>query len=600
VNRLLTRRVSLFELVVEHGKRGLAHIPFMWIHVLLILALFGTSPGRKIFGRVAWLALGGGISLVLADLNVPGFEPFFVDALGLLLVFLVASSALQETHRSQINVLLVTFGALHGLAYATQIRVMDVAPEQQIAAVFAFNAGVEVGHLVVALGLVAVNHLMASWKDARRLTSYVTGSLAVAALLSAFWNEARSGDTDVFDLAGSVNATDFALPGGGRAQSVSQSPRGAQILTTPIMSFLTVEPFEVRQEIMVRARTAVQLLGVDDRGKAAIPIESQDAIKLGLLELFEQNHTLWIAGDVSTPEMTRADFVSLGAAGVAVRDEPQVESLDDGIIGLSLVYSVPDMPDHATLEWRMFTEAAPRIEASAVDPFGASTAILSEESPVFEWQSRLQGYRVPIIDQVTVERPALPLPSMILFLLAGGLGLRFRNRESGRPLRLAVVAVVAGFLVYPFLRTSLGLPVVNSLAPSKERTAVILDDLLTNVYRSFDVRNEEDVYDRLQITVTGDQLANIYLQNRRSLEFEDRGGARARVDAIDIRDINNVTSIDGGGFIVDSRWLAAGSVSHFGHTHYRRNLYHALVTIVPVDGAWKISNVEMIEEERLL
>jgi hypothetical protein len=43
-----------------------------------------------------------------------------------------------------------------------------------------------------------------------------------------------------------------------------------------------------------------------------------------------------------------------------------------------------------------------------------------------------------------------------------------------------------------------------------------------------------------------------------------------------------------------------GSVSHFGHTHYRRNQYHALVKFVTEIGSWKIKGIELIDEERLL
>jgi hypothetical protein len=43
----------------------------------------------------------------------------------------------------------------------------------------------------------------------------------------------------------------------------------------------------------------------------------------------------------------------------------------------------------------------------------------------------------------------------------------------------------------------------------------------------------------------------------------------------------------------------SGSVSHFGHTHYRRNRNHALVTFVMDDDSWKIENIELIDEKRL-
>ena len=102
------------------------------------------------------------------------------------------------------------------------------------------------------------------------------------------------------------------------------------------------------------------------------------------------------------------------------------------------------------------------------------------------------------------------------------------------------------------------------------------------------------------MSVMGDQLTQIYLQNRQSLELANRGGARANVDEVDILAINEVTKSEGDGFVADAVWTVSGSVSHFGHTHYRRNRNHALVTFVIDGDSWKIRDIELIDEKRLL
>ena len=48
--------------------------------------------------------------------------------------------------------------------------------------------------------------------------------------------------------------------------------------------------------------------------------------------------------------------------------------------------------------------------------------------------------------------------------------------------------------------------------PGKYR---IVDGLLTNVYRSFYLRDESTIYDRLAITTSGDQLTDIYLEMKK-------------------------------------------------------------------------------------
>ena len=172
------------------------------------------------------------------------------------------------------------------------------------------------------------------------------------------------------------------------------------------------------------------------------------------------------------------------------------------------------------------------------------------------------------------------------------------SRGVSQPLLLGIIAL--GFILYPFSRFPVDLPFATQWKPSIERTATILDNLLTNVYRSFDVRNESDVYDRLPMSVKGEQLTQIYLQNRQALELENRGGARANVEELDILGIKNVKASEENGFVADASWTVGGSVSHFGHTHYRRNQYYALVTFVIDNDSWKIRDIELIGEQRLL
>ena len=56
---------------------------------------------------------------------------------------------------------------------------------------------------------------------------------------------------------------------------------------------------------------------------------------------------------------------------------------------------------------------------------------------------------------------------------------------------------------------------------------------------------------------------------------------------------------DGAGFRAEAVWNVRGSVGHWGHIHERRNRYRAELRVAPVDGAWKLVGLELLEEERL-
>ena len=165
---------------------------------------------------------------------------------------------------------------------------------------------------------------------------------------------------------------------------------------------------------------------------------------------------------------------------------------------------------------------------------------------------------------------------------------------------VGTTCIALAIVAYPFVRTPLELPGSSSFTPTFEEAGNILEGLLVNVYRSFDLRDEETVYDRLALTISGDQLTDIYLESRKALEMEYRGGARGKADDVSVEDVRGVTKQADGTFSVDADWTVSGSVTHFGHTHYRQNRYHAIVSIFPDGETWKISEFSLIDERRLL
>ncbi len=100
-------------------------------------------------------------------------------------------------------------------------------------------------------------------------------------------------------------------------------------------------------------------------------------------------------------------------------------------------------------------------------------------------------------------------------------------------------------------------------------------------------------------SVTGETLAKIYLDHRRVLDLEERGGARARVVAVDVLEVDTVEPGSDGGFTARADWTVGGTVTHFGHRHFRQNRYDARLTVVPDQDTWKIRLLEVLNEKRM-
>ena len=54
-----------------------------------------------------------------------------------------------------------------------------------------------------------------------------------------------------------------------------------------------------------------------------------------------------------------------------------------------------------------------------------------------------------------------------------------------------------------------------------------------------------------------------------------------------------------GALDIRTKWTAVGSVGHWGHIHTRQNMYDAILTLAVVEGSWKITGIELLEEKRV-
>ena len=127
---------------------------------------------------------------------------------------------------------------------------------------------------------------------------------------------------------------------------------------------------------------------------------------------------------------------------------------------------------------------------------------------------------------------------------------------------------------------------------------MIVGGLLRNIYQAFDFKDEEVIYDALEHSASGDLLAQIYLETRQSLELQNQGGARVKVKNVEMLTTETRGRGTGSGFEAVCTWNVSGSVGHWGHLHQRTNQYEARFVVIPVDGAWKITQLEMLQEER--
>ena len=56
---------------------------------------------------------------------------------------------------------------------------------------------------------------------------------------------------------------------------------------------------------------------------------------------------------------------------------------------------------------------------------------------------------------------------------------------------------------------------------------------------------------------------------------------------------------EGNRLTIAGDWIVSGSVGHWGHVHQRTNGYRANLEISEIEGVWKLTGLEILEEQRL-
>lgn len=120
--------------------------------------------------------------------------------------------------------------------------------------------------------------------------------------------------------------------------------------------------------------------------------------------------------------------------------------------------------------------------------------------------------------------------------------------------------------------------------------------LLLVVYEAFGQSQEDEIYDTLASVTHGDALEYLYLERVGAM----KGGGLEEVDQTihEIKLLDTQVTRDDSALLIDASWQVIGTVGHAEHLHVRGNTYSADLTVTPVDGAWRITDFELLDVSR--
>jgi hypothetical protein len=223
---------------------------------------------------------------------------------------------------------------------------------------------------------------------------------------------------------------------------------------------------------------------------------------------------------------------------------------------------------------------------------------------------RLYSYEASTFSVVSTlgRRGGSGIPAISIILFAGTavalviLVLRLKRKKAG-PLVSAMAAAlfIVGLGMYSHDRVVFARPIVSMQNMSEDETKVLITDLLQNTYRAVNLTDEFEIYDKLALSVHGDLVEKIYLESRKRTVLPNQDSPEVQMIEVNIRDIMEAKITDDRlGYTYTCEWYVSGTIRHWAHQHNRQNRYIGLITVKRIDDAWKITEWELLDEQRIM
>lgn len=374
----------------------------------------------------------------------------------------------------------------------------------------------------------------------------------------------------------------------------------------PLSVFLYIEPYEVRQEIIVRPRDLQAWVDLGLGDDSVISIQRQTPLKKRVADFLSGKNPVTIDGQAAEGRLDRIHFIHRTLRSTGIIEPPVDLDATSATLGVIFVYPTDKLPEEVSMTWELFSPKIEEVPAVASDEAGGLPSRVTRDNRVLRWRNYLTNPTNPQMATLAEPGTRRELAVPIISLICGGvmvfimviLARQRTTNDAARRLAVGALAVLflGGVVSLPLAKVVVANPFSEPLSISDEVAHELVTGLLHNVYRAFDHHDESLIYDRLSQSIAGDLLSEVYLETRESMEVKNQGGLRISVKEVTVIELEPAGETGEGEFTYRCRWRVAGWIGHWGHVHRRANEHLGLVTIAPLDGRWKITAIEMMDE----
>lgn len=153
---------TYFGLGIDHiaNIRGYDHIIFL----IVLCATYSISSWKKILILITAFTIGHTFTLALATLDIIKINTQLIEILIPVTILITAIINLINPGESKFGKLKYTlalfFGLIHGLGFSNYLRMLLSAENDIVIPLFGFNLGVEVGQIMIVLGIFLISWIV--------------------------------------------------------------------------------------------------------------------------------------------------------------------------------------------------------------------------------------------------------------------------------------------------------------------------------------------------------------------------------------------------------------------------------------------------------
>ncbi|GAB5441688.1 MAG: hypothetical protein Fues2KO_20370 [Fuerstiella sp.] len=423
--------------------------------------------------------------------------------------------------------------------------------------------------------------------------------MKLIATSSATGNEVRrtipSGGSQTLELTWPSNSDSFNTT---TSPTITAANSSATESFGAVYSFLYIEDYEVRHEILMPLPVLAESLPLNHRHPSTLSVSEQRQLLPAIDALLMPHIDLQINRVAARPRQTRCRFVGTDWQQLLTEIEAQPVSVVDGRIAIVLSYPATEPVQAVQLTWNLFSESIFGIQQIVLHDDDMQRNVLTYLAGRnrFEWIDTRPAPSIRI-EPLVSPKPASGSSILVWWLIVAGvaasalfLAATMQTRRTQRNTLLTAGLLVTFVTAWQSFEP--GPTSDESFTGSQQQ---LRQSLLRNLYAAFEFRDEQQIYDALSISCDVGLTRRIYLQLAESLRHADQGNAIAAIRSVTFPELTaDATSTDS-----ECSWVVSGTVEHWGHVHERSNRFRARLDVDWIEDSWKLTDLQITDQQQL-